>query len=389
MTSICPESTVESANRRNFIKKAALATAAVGVGGNMIGRSSFPESMAESATTDVVHTNTPCRNVKGNLAIFNGSADITGNLSCGTACLTGSPPCGPVLCVTNSFCCYKAVGLRATAGTDGGCNGTIGLQGIGGTGVCGTSFVQAACCPGAFGGIGVRGIATSTCLLCCGIGVLGSAQNGIGVCASSHTGVGLHASSVSNFALSGSSCFPTIARLTNSGGAKNKSAIVQFQNGCCKPSSWYTGIGGAGNSHCITDGQFYFLGSCEPRMILNKCGKVGIGTITPGTTLDVNGSISAKAANVTAKTYPVATTDFSIFANAVSNDISIDLPLASVATGRVLFIKRIDKTSNTVAVTGSSTNTVEGKTSISLSSQYSSLTLISNGSEWFILSNAT
>ncbi len=46
---VCPESTIDSAPRRDFIKKAALATAAVAVGGTIIGKGAIPQSNASSS----------------------------------------------------------------------------------------------------------------------------------------------------------------------------------------------------------------------------------------------------------------------------------------------------------------------------------------------------
>jgi hypothetical protein len=44
------ESTIESSNRRNFIKRAALTTAAVGVGGSLLSKAAIPNSSARSTS---------------------------------------------------------------------------------------------------------------------------------------------------------------------------------------------------------------------------------------------------------------------------------------------------------------------------------------------------
>ena len=56
---ICPESTIESANRRNFIRKAALATAAVGVGSTLplLSKDVLPTSSAVSNAASNVQAN--------------------------------------------------------------------------------------------------------------------------------------------------------------------------------------------------------------------------------------------------------------------------------------------------------------------------------------------
>lgn len=54
---VCPESTIESANRRNFIKKAAMGTAAVAIGSTLIGSNAFPQSSAFAPETVYVKCN--------------------------------------------------------------------------------------------------------------------------------------------------------------------------------------------------------------------------------------------------------------------------------------------------------------------------------------------
>ena len=154
--------------------------------------------------------------------------------------------------------------------------------------------------------------------------------------------------------------------------------------------------------------------------IVNKCGWIGVGTASPSTTLDVNGNIiSSKltlnqtvlgattlrvdgsiSTKVLSKStaYTMGVTDFAVLANASTGAFTVTLPQASTATGMIVLIKKTDSSGNAVTVegygSGSNQDKIEGKTSIPLSTQYSSLLLFSNGSAspngvWFILSNAT
>lgn len=184
------------------------------------------------------------------------------------------------------------------------------------------------------------------------------------------------------------SCVSSVARFSNNGLSANKSVNVEFRNGCTTASSWFTGVGGPGNSHCVTNGQFFFVpGSCAPRMVLNRCGKIGIGTIAPNTTLQINGSVSAKTV-MTTKSYKMGASDFAVLG---SGKIKVTLPPASTATGMIVFIKNVSTSTVTIeAFTDKTeTDTVEGAASKDLKKQYDSLQLISNGSnEWYILGNS-
>jgi hypothetical protein len=88
--------------------------------------------------------------------------------------------------------------------------------------------------------------------------------------------------------------------------------------------------------------------------------------------------------------------DYTVLANASSAAFTITLPAVSstagACNGMVLFIKKIDSSTNPVTVAASGSDTIEGNSSIVLKKQYDSLQLISNNSsgthEWFILQSA-
>lgn len=83
--------------------------------------------------------------------------------------------------------------------------------------------------------------------------------------------------------------------------------------------------------------------------------------------------------------YTIGATDTVIFANATSGNVTITLPVASGVNGYRFYVKRIDSSGNTCAVARSSSDTIDGQTSISLDAQYTSLTLVSDGSAWYII----
>jgi hypothetical protein len=119
---VCPESTIESANRRDFMRKAALASAAVGVGSTFFALNSnaIPRSDASSSKSDV--------EVRG--------------CSCCIGVLGTSLCCQPV-------CHYCAIGVKGVSSRWG----VVGLTRSSGYGI---GVIGQSC---AEGGAGVYGIA--------------------------------------------------------------------------------------------------------------------------------------------------------------------------------------------------------------------------------------
>lgn len=83
--------------------------------------------------------------------------------------------------------------------------------------------------------------------------------------------------------------------------------------------------------------------------------------------------------------YTIAGTDTVIFADATSGSITITLPVASGLAGYKFYIKRIDGSANSCSVARSSSDTIDGLTSVSLAQQYTAISVVSNGSAWYIL----
>lgn len=83
--------------------------------------------------------------------------------------------------------------------------------------------------------------------------------------------------------------------------------------------------------------------------------------------------------------YTITGTDVVIFANATSGNVTITLPVAASNAGYRFYIKRIDGAGNTCSIMRSGSDTIDGQTTISLDLQYTSLTVVSDGSAWYII----
>jgi hypothetical protein len=63
----------------------------------------------------------------------------------------------------------------------------------------------------------------------------------------------------------------------------------------------------------------------------------------------------------------------------------VDLPQASLSTSMEINIKKIDNTSNTLTINTVGVEEIDGGSNAVLTTQYEAITLISNGTNWFIL----
>jgi Repeat of unknown function (DUF5907) len=82
--------------------------------------------------------------------------------------------------------------------------------------------------------------------------------------------------------------------------------------------------------------------------------------------------------------YSITTTDEIILVNASSGNITLTLPTA-VANTEAYDVKKIDSSTNTVTVNTTSSQTIDGGATAVLQVQYASITLVSDGSNWFVV----
>lgn len=113
--------------------------------------------------------------------------------------------------------------------------------------------------------------------------------------------------------------------------------------------------------------------------------RLGVGTSTPNSTVSVNGSFGTKIVTI-ATNYNVLATDHTIIAKPTSSNITITLPTAANASGRVYVVKRYS-TNRTVTVKGSKSEKIDGANNYIMSTNLNSLMIQSDGTAWYIIAS--
>ena len=93
-------------------------------------------------------------------------------------------------------------------------------------------------------------------------------------------------------------------------------------------------------------------------------GTAPITTITGATTLDDS--------------------DYFVLCDASGGAFTVTLPAAASHTGRIYHIKKTDSSANAVTTDGNASETIDGATTQVNSTQYNSISIVSDGSNWHI-----
>jgi hypothetical protein len=123
--------------------------------------------------------------------------------------------------------------------------------------------------------------------------------------------------------------------------------------------------------------------STNERMRIDGTGRVGIGNNSPTSTLHVTGSVAMSITTKTAN-YTATASDYTIVCNN-TGAITISLPAASGCSGRVYVIKKISAILNNVVIDPNGAETIDGAATKTLTLQYESAMIQSDGTNWFVL----
>jgi hypothetical protein len=113
-------------------------------------------------------------------------------------------------------------------------------------------------------------------------------------------------------------------------------------------------------------------------------GNVGIGTWKPVSSLQVKGSLGVQIVSKTAD-YTATESDHVILVDASGGAVTINLPAAAGANGRMYQIKKTDSSGNAVTIDGNGAETIDGATTLSTTTQYQSFTIVCDGSGWWVI----
>ena len=159
-------------------------------------------------------------------------------------------------------------------------------------------------------------------------------------------------------------------------------------------SAWEVGIGTITDASPDTLARTTILASSNSGSVISLTvgNHTVFGTYPAGkaTFLDSNGILTFSKspvvpyATITGNTIATAS-NVAIFANATSGAIDVTTYAATSNGGKTLIIKKTDSSSNTVDIIRSGSETIDGVTTITLSHQNESITLMSDNSNWFIV----
>lgn len=96
-----------------------------------------------------------------------------------------------------------------------------------------------------------------------------------------------------------------------------------------------------------------------------------------------NGAKNATVATATT-THSVADTTDLLLCSASGGAFTVTLPAAASHSGRILSIKKTDSSLNAVTIDGNASETIDGATTTRLSTQYESVDIICDGTNWHI-----
>jgi len=111
---------------------------------------------------------------------------------------------------------------------------------------------------------------------------------------------------------------------------------------------------------------------------------VGLGTTSPVSTLDIQGSMGYKVSGITAATTLNATHNVLLCNN---GPYTVTLPAANANTSRVYKIKNIDPQSDVITIDANASETIEGALTYALQPYKHAITIISDGANWHIIDN--
>ncbi len=163
---------------------------------------------------------------------------------------------------------------------------------------------------------------------------------------------------------------------------------ISFLNSDVADATVYSDAAGDGLGLLTLAALDIMLGTNNAARVIidGTTGFVGINVAASGdqkSWLHVNGSFGANVTSVSADT-TLNETHFAVDFNASGGNKVATLPPAASCTGRVYLITKTDSSANTVTIDGDGAETINGATTLVLTTQYATATVQSNGSGWYV-----
>jgi hypothetical protein len=114
--------------------------------------------------------------------------------------------------------------------------------------------------------------------------------------------------------------------------------------------------------------------------------QIGVGTTSPNSTLDVRGSFSTALTTFTGNTTAGSSDNMFLFTG--TSATTLTLPTAVGITGREYWIKNSSSNSSVLTIATTSSQTIDGLASWTLTQTNKAIRLVSNGSNWYATSES-
>jgi hypothetical protein len=176
--------------------------------------------------------------------------------------------------------------------------------------------------------------------------------------------------------------------VTQTSTAANMVAIYAIHSGAASGTGYGLYSTKTGASTTNIGGYFNASGGTNNYALIvpSGGGSVGIGTSSPVSTLDVQGSLGLKTTAITSAT-TLDNTHNIVLASDASGSFTITLPAAASNTGRTYYIKKTNSSANAITLDGNASETIDGATTLVLYVQYDAVRIVCDGSNWFVIND--